>query len=94
MMQLLEEIGVGVVLPVPIYSDNQAAISISSASAVPHSRTKHIDLRHHYVREAVRNGSITVRWIAGSDQMADVFTKGLGKLQYRKLTDKIMTSSE
>ena len=61
LVQLLEEMGCTVEKPVPIYSDNQAAISISSASAVPQSRTKHIDLRHHYVRESVRNGDIAIR---------------------------------
>ena len=92
LLQLLEEIGVDVVKPVPMLSDNQAAISLSSASAVPHARTKHIDLRHHFVRESVRAGEIAIRWVAGSEQLADVFTKGLSKQQYKKLTDRIMTS--
>ena len=92
LVQLLEEIGVNVAAPVPMFSDNQAAISISSASAVPASRTKHIDLRHHYVRECVRDGSIQIRWVAGSEQLADVFTKGLGKQQHKKLTGEFMTS--
>lgn len=93
LMQLLEELGVNVARPVSMFSDNQAAISISSASAVPHVRTKHIDLRHHYVRESVRSGEIQIRWVAGSEQLADVFTKGLSKQQYKKLTDRIMTTS-
>ena len=92
--QMLAELGVDAVRPVPIFSDNQAAISISSASAVPHARTKHIDLRHHYVREAVRCGDIQIRWVAGSEQLADVFTKGLAKGQHKKLTHRIMTESQ
>ena len=91
LLQLLEELGVVVAMPVPMFSDNQAAISLSSASAVPHARTKHIDLRHHFVRESVRAGQLAIRWIAGSDQMADVMTKGLSKQQHKKLTDKIMS---
>ena len=90
MMQLLDELMVSVILPVPVYSDNQAAISLSSASA-PHSRTKHIDLRHHFVRECMRDGSICIQWVAGSEQMADVFTKGLNKAQHNKLTERIMS---
>ena len=94
LIQLLQEMGVSVARPVPIFSDNQAAISISSASAVPASRTKHIDLRHHHVRECVRDGSIAIQWVAGSEQLADVFTKGISKQQYKKLTDRIMTKSQ
>ena len=54
------------------------------ADAVPHARTKHIDLRHHFVRESVRASQLAIRWVAGSEQMADVMTKGLGKLQHKK----------
>lgn len=89
--QLLGELSCSVQTPIPVFSDNQAAISISSASAVPHSRTKHIDLRHHYVRESVRDGLLQVEWVQSSKQLADVFTKALGKEQYKQLIDKIMT---
>ncbi len=89
--QLLGELSCVVQKPIPVFSDNQAAISISSASAVPHSRTKHIDLRHHYVRESVRDGLLRIEWVESSKQLADVFTKALPKLQYKRLTEKIMT---
>ena len=94
LMQLLVQIGLIPKLPIPVYSDNQAAISISSNPAVSHSRTKHIDLRHHYVRECVSSGEIRVEWISSKDQLADVFTKGLNKMTYAKLVERAMTGKE
>lgn len=93
-LQLLNEIGLTPILPVPVYSDNQAAISISSTAGVPHSRTKHIDLRHHYVRELVSSGELRVEWIGSKDQLADVLTKGLNKSTYASLTQRIMEGRE
>jgi len=90
---LLSELREPAALPVTLYTDNQAAVSISSNAAVPHTRTKHIDLRHHYVRECVLDGSIRVSWIRSEQQLADVFTKGLNKLQHKQLTDSITNAS-
>jgi hypothetical protein len=92
--QFLTEIQFAPILPISIMSDNQAAISIANNPSLPHSRTKHIDLRHHYVREQVIEGLVKVEWIASKDQLADVFTKGLNKNTYKELTQQIMTQEE
>jgi len=87
---LLVELGCSVPLPIPLYTDNRAAVSISSNESVPHTRTKHIDVRHHYVRELVQRNWLVVRWIRSEDQLADVFTKGLDKNTFKTLTQHII----
>jgi len=82
--QLLGEMGCHIQLPISVHTDNQAAQSMSRVGGVPHSRTQHIDLRHHYVRECVEAGWVSVKWVGTSEQLADVFTKALGKQTFRQ----------
>ena len=63
-------------------------------SGAVHNRTKHIDLRHHYVRESVANGMLKVEWVPSQQQLADVFTKGLGKQAFIQLTQRIMDNKD
>ena len=60
--------------PFPVFSDNQAAISLSSSTSVS-SRSKHIDIRYHFLRSHVSDGSFTITWIPSSDMPADLFTQ-------------------
>jgi hypothetical protein len=91
---LLSELGEAPQLPITFFTDNQAAVSISSNEAVPHTRTKHIDLRHHYVRECVQSGYMRVEWIRSEEQLADVLTKGLNKQQHKLLTQAISNQEQ
>lgn len=47
-------------------------------------RMKHIDVRHHYVRDALKNGIITLEYLQTSEMAADVLTKGLPRPKYVK----------
>jgi hypothetical protein len=62
--------------PFPILSDNQAACSLSNSPAVS-ARSKHIDIRHHFIRAHVQDGSFSTTWIPTGDMPADIFTKAL-----------------
>ena len=62
--------------PFPILSDNQAACSLSNSPAIS-ARSKHIDIRHHFIREHVLDGSFSTTWIPTADMPADIFTKPL-----------------
>ena len=77
-----------------MYSDNQAAISISSSASIPHSRTKHIDIRHHYVRECILGGEVKVNWLPSNRQLADVFTKGLTRNTFEQLVKKVVDKQQ
>jgi hypothetical protein len=62
--------------PFPILSDNQAACSLSNSPAIS-ARSKHIDIRHHFIRDHVHDGSFSTTWIPTADMPADIFTKVL-----------------
>lgn len=64
--------------PVKIYSDSQSAVAIAE-NHVHHQRTKHIDVRHHYVRESVEQGHITLEYVETARMVADALTKSLLK---------------
>ena len=90
---LLGELGVLVKEPITIWCDNQAAIAISKNN-VNHNRTKHIDIKHHFVRDAVKDKQVKIDWISTSEQVADVLTKALDKNQFVKLRDDELGMSQ
>ena len=61
---------------VPIFSDNQACIAIAE-NPIAHRRTKHIDVRYHYIRQLVSFGKTTISYIPTKDMKADILTKPL-----------------
>lgn len=61
---------------VPIKCDNTSAISIAK-NPVQHSRTKHIEVRYHFLRDNVEKGKIDISFISTDYQLADIFTKPL-----------------
>jgi hypothetical protein len=65
-----------------ILGDNQGALRLV-ANPEFHSRSKHIDVQHHYVRELLENGTISVDYIQTSEMAADCLTKPLKKVQLR-----------
>ena len=67
-----------------IYCDNTSAINISK-NPVQHSRTKHIEIRHHFIRELVEDGTFTLEFIHTDDQKANLFTKSLDNKHFEFL---------
>jgi hypothetical protein len=61
---------------VPILCDNTSAICLTK-NPVHHSRSKHIDIRHHFIRDHVQNGDVFIEHIDTERQLADIFTKPL-----------------
>lgn len=61
---------------VTLYSDNQSAAKLAT-NPVFHKRSKHVDIRYHYIREAVDNGVITLSYMPTEQMTADVLTKAL-----------------
>jgi len=60
--------------PAMIFEDNQGAIALSK-NAVNHQRSKHIDIRYHFIRTQVNNGAVMIRYCPSADMIADVMTK-------------------
>ena len=82
--QLQEELGMKDAGPTLIYEDNQGAISMAK-NPVFHKRTKHIQIRYHFVREAVEDEVITLEYCRTSEMLADSFTKPLPREQFERL---------
>lgn len=72
-------------IPITIFCDNQSAISISGDD-IYHARSKHIDIRYHFVRERVSNKQVSVRYKSTQDMLADVLTKGLHRPKHQMFT--------
>ena len=82
------EIGFPINGPIPLCSDNQAAIFLMVNPAVKH-RTKHIDIRHHYIREQYENKVVEPFHVAGIDNPADLFMKSLPVIKVEQFRFKI-----
>jgi hypothetical protein len=54
-----------------------------------HERTKHIDLHFHFIRECVENGKVAVEDIGTTNQLVDILTKSLGRIQFQDLRARI-----
>lgn len=70
--------------PTPLHSDNQGAIALAKSGSY-HARTKHIDIRYHFIREAVTNRQLFLKYLPTEDMIADIFTKALPRRQFEKL---------
>ena len=73
--QLLQELGF-TQEPTEIHQDNKACVQMANGN-VNHQRSKHIDMRHHFVQEAIKNGDIRLSWVPSADMIADIMTKVL-----------------
>ncbi|GJX90053.1 retrovirus-related pol polyprotein from transposon TNT 1-94 [Tanacetum coccineum] len=69
---------------IPMYYDSKATIAIS-CNPVQHSRTKHIDVRYHFIKEHVRNGIVELFFVGTEYQLADLFTKALSEDRFKYL---------
>ena len=61
---------------IPLYCDNTAAIHLSK-NPILHSRAKHIEIKHHFIRDYVQKGVIDLKFIETENQWVDIFTKPL-----------------
>ncbi|GJU85200.1 copia protein [Tanacetum coccineum] len=69
---------------IPIMCDNKGAIDLSK-NPVQHSRTKHIEIRHHFLRDNVQKGNITIEKVTSKDNIADILTKPLKREPFNYL---------
>ncbi|GJZ92870.1 hypothetical protein Tco_0664935 [Tanacetum coccineum] len=73
---------------IPMYCDNKSAITLC-CNNVQHSRSKHIDIRFHFIKEHVENGVIELYFVNTEYQLADIFTKALGRERIEFLITKL-----
>ena len=87
MKQTLLDYGV-VLEKVPLLCDNETAVKLAN-NPVQHSRTKHIDIRHHFLRDHVAKNDISLESVRTDDQLADIFTKPLDEARFCKLRNEL-----
>ncbi|GKD26024.1 retrovirus-related pol polyprotein from transposon TNT 1-94, partial [Tanacetum coccineum] len=73
---------------VPIFCDNTSAISISN-NLVLHSRTKHIDIRYHFIRDHILKGDIELHFVPTDLKLANIFTKPLAEASFTRLVAEL-----
>ena len=86
--QLLEDLGYRQTRPTTLFGDNQGAIALASNPS-DHLRTKHIALRHHFIRFAVSNDAVLLEYISTSEMAADGFTKELSGPKHRSFIEML-----
>jgi hypothetical protein len=92
MKQTLTDIQVEYDEPIPIYCDNTSTISISK-NPVMHSKTKHIPIKYHFLREHVAEKNIRVEYVGTKEQVADIFTKPLPREAFEYLRQRLRVIS-
>ena len=73
---------------IPIFCDNTSAIAITD-NPVQHSRTKHIDMRYHFIREHMMNGTVELHFVPSEKQLVDIFTKPLDESTLTRLVSEL-----
>ena len=73
---------------VPLLYDNESAVKLTN-NPVQHSRTKHIDIRHHFLRDHVAKNNISLEGVRTEDQLADIFTKPLDEATFCRLRNEL-----
>jgi hypothetical protein len=84
MIQTLAYLEVKCTTLIPIHCDNTSAIGVSK-NPVFHSKTKHIPIKYHFLRDQVTNQNVQVHYTPTTEQIADIFTKPLAKTPFEYL---------
>ena len=86
--RILEDIGEKQTEPTKVHCDNQSAVKLEH-NPVYHARTKHIELQHHFIREKIESKKIKLIYCNTSDNVADIFTKHVGKIHFEIFKHKL-----
>lgn len=87
--ELLQEIQQPCEGPTTLKCDNQSAIALATNDK-HHQRTKHINVRHHFLRQHINDKAITMEWTSSQEQLADILTKPLGPSIFKTIRDQLV----
>ncbi|KZV20007.1 beta-glucosidase 11-like [Dorcoceras hygrometricum] len=88
MRKLLLDLGMKQEGATEIHSDSSSAIAMTK-NPVFHGRAKHIEIKHHFIRELVAKKEISLKFCRTDDQIADIFTKALSYSRFSYLRSKL-----
>ena len=92
-IHIMEFLGMKLKLPVDVETDNTGAMFLAE-NEYASQRTKHIDVRYHYIRQHIENKTMKISLIKSEDNTADIFTKNLGHKLFWTHVDKMMEWNE
>ncbi|GJW58649.1 retrovirus-related pol polyprotein from transposon TNT 1-94, partial [Tanacetum coccineum] len=75
--------------PTEIYCDNKSAVLLAR-NPVFHNRTKHIEIKHNYIRELLNDGEVALESCRTDEQVADIMTKSLSQMKHEALCKKLV----
>lgn len=85
--KVLTDMSIDVPMPVIIFEDNIGCLFVAKNPET--KRSKHIDVRYHFLRECIWNNRIELKKIASQEQIADCLTKGLGRVLFLKFRERL-----
>ncbi|XP_064482932.1 uncharacterized protein LOC135395770 [Ornithodoros turicata] len=85
---LLEDFGLVIDQPTPMFEDNQGCIKLALSEGI-NARTKHIDVRHHHLRDLVAHNIINFQYCESADNIADALTKPLPRPRLEALRQRM-----
>jgi hypothetical protein len=74
--------------PIIIHCDNQSCVKLSE-NPVFHDRSKHIEIKYHYIRDMVQRKAVHVQYLPTHEQIADIFTKPLAKTKFEYFRERL-----
>jgi hypothetical protein len=86
--RLLEDLSFEQKQATTIFEDNQGCIAMAK-NPITHERTKHIDIKYHFVRELIEDKKIAIQYIPTEDMLADIMTKGLARDRHQRICTAI-----
>jgi hypothetical protein len=92
MRKFLADLSISQVNPTTIFEDNEACISLANNPQL-NEKTAHIQVRYHYLQEVIHDNIISLQYINTSNQIADIFTKGLHRSQFIHLRSLLGVSN-
>ena len=89
--QMITSFGFEVENNIPVFEDNEACIHLATNPAAP-KRTRHVDIRYHFIRDYCTNKTIDVQYVCTKLQVADILTKALPRPQFEHLRSELQVS--
>jgi len=76
-------------IPITIFTDSMVALHVAQNDS-QHKRMKHIDIRHHFIRDEVQKNNAVIKHVSTHDQLADMLTKSLPTIQFKQAVSKLL----
>ena len=87
---MLEELGLPLKSPSIVFGDNSSTQTISR-EGVKRKRTKHVDVKYHFITECIERGIIDLQWVPTEQQQADILTKALDRAKFEVHREQLMS---